>query len=178
METERKHNIDNINLVIDYLEGRKMLMFEGERVYYNQRVWFHRVGSLRYGTAEYGSINGYKFQRHCGTAACIAGFVILALEPETMNMYDDGRLSSSYIQCRAAELLGLGEWESAQLFEGCPIPLHQRAKVNTYFVGDRADTPHAIQAARVLKWLRDTGEVDWSVAEEINNDQLEEANNG
>jgi hypothetical protein len=78
---------------------------------------------------------------NCGTYACIAGWAIFA---------QDGYINSSRnIHHYAQELLGLDDDQANDLFLNW---------------GDIED-PTPNQAIKVLKHLKETGEVDWSIVE-------------
>jgi hypothetical protein len=80
----------------------------------------------------------------CGTTACIAGWQIMR----------SGRKLNYNVDEMAAADLGLDEQQADTLFNGSTF--------NLCGIARSAITP--IHAARVLRHLAATGEVDWSVA--------------
>lgn len=177
MKTEdRDHNIENINAVIDALEGKTAVLWGGEQVLYNQCDWFTAANVGESFSEEdrkrQGSINGKSFS--CGTTACIAGFVVLALDLPLMERMMQGLFDAYMLKTRARELLGLDHEEAHDLFSGSVLRYDERPTIVYFDNGEKyvAETPHAIQAVRVLKHLRDTGKVDWRVAGLVNAEEL------
>jgi hypothetical protein len=82
-----------------------------------------------------------QFVTNCGTTACVGGWTLAVLDPEH---------SIFGAPVRAAELLGIDRSEARELFYGgiC-VSAEQR------------------QAVAVLDHLLATGEVDWSVTEQV-----------
>lgn len=86
---------------------------------------------------------------HCETVGCIAGHAIALLDPDQFNNDGDCGVFSE-----AMGLLGLTCKDAVALFEPDSGRVHY-------------DRVTAQVAAKVLRHLLDTGEVDWSVVPEV-----------
>lgn len=75
---------------------------------------------------------------HCGTSACIAGWTLAVLSPNS-------RADGWDIPAEASHLLGLSNWRGL-------------------FIPDNLNYRTQAQAVRVLDILLETGEVDWERA--------------
>ena len=83
----------------------------------------------------------------CGTPACIAGFVLTAHG-------EDG--TDGYLGTRAAELLGLSQWQKDHLFEPSSRIAFWRAERGW---SSWISREHALAC---LRHLRKTGKVSWA----------------
>jgi hypothetical protein len=88
----------------------------------------------------------------CGTVACIAGHTLLLFEENGRRILEERSFVDDISQ-KAAEILGLRPWQTSELFYQTSIPTRG---------GRQPITPQ--HAARVIRHLAATGEVDWEKA--------------
>jgi hypothetical protein len=121
---EEEMNVENILRVADAIEQHSI-----PDLGFNMGVWTDE------GLED---LSGHK----CGTVACIGGWANAVEAGSKMLEWDSPLLGSQ----QAKAFLGLGGWESDELFFGC-----------VYGVSPS-------QAVSVLRHLAKTGEVDWDRA--------------
>lgn len=135
-------NTENLDRLIEAIE-KENLTFLGHDVIFDMGQWV-----------------GYRHK--CHTFACIGGHCeILSLSPEQIIVLDEespsfGDIYSPYKLSGVVNFLGISEVEASRL-------CYMKDFNGDYFVNryEEVDSEHAL---KVLRHLRETGKVDWSVA--------------
>lgn len=122
-------NRENIKLVRDHIAGLKPERFD-------MSIYVGARGGDAPDATEVGP-----YMKDCGTAACIAGWAVALLAPDS---------EAGAVQETAARLFGLNDQDGDELF----VPFRDRRRITTS------------QAVLTLDHLLNTGEVDWSRAGE------------
>jgi hypothetical protein len=117
--------------------------------HFDMANWFEHTGlhSLP------GNMPVGKAIQDCGTVACIAGWAVAVHEPKLKLC--DAPVGAVFE--RAKKLLGLDELVAKYLFLPASAPHVDENFLNVYGANPK-------QAARVVRHLVETGEVDWRVA--------------
>lgn len=93
----------------------------------------------------------YPDEHHCGTAACIAGFTLLALDPKRfMEAQSNVNMLGQTVEdvmTPAGALLGLDPFEAGDLF----VPEINFMRINE----------HRDEVPAILRWMADNDKVDW-----------------
>lgn len=97
--------------------------------------------------------NMNRFVHHCGTPSCIAGWAAWEALQRPANIQETWREGERYrdVEDEAREYLGIDAETAGRLFWGTD--------------GIKLEPITKEQAARVLRHLAQTGEVDWSIVE-------------
>jgi hypothetical protein len=135
-------NVEKIRALADFLERLHEL---GEQ--FDMNTWIDTQTAF--------------YEGHCGTSACIAGWCAIMEIGQEKALKADWHGETRHI---AAAALGIDEWTATHLFTPRGNSPGSLAFIQLDYNGRDPWRCTELEAARVLRHLADTGELDWSAA--------------